>query len=230
VSALVDKVRSRGYWDVVIRPEVYEHDRIPYSQLDEIVAAVVVRMRGWPVPLFDYRQDVVRGRDWVGQDIDADLLGHYEAWRFHRSGQFNHLRAVGADWRGSARISPGSAASGEIIEVWEVLFYLTEIFELAARLALSAAGNETMTIEAGLHGLGSRRLVVGQHNRTEFLQPYRASHDDLTQRVTVSREELVAEPRGRAVDMAHEFFVRFGWKPSRDQLTEHQRELTERDS
>lgn len=228
MSELIDKVRSRGYWEVVIRPEPYEENRVPYAELDEILVAAVVRMRGWPVPFVDPREEPMRGENWIGQDVDAQVVGNYEAWRFYISGQFNHLRAVDADWRHSAEIRPSPPPDEKVIEVWEILFYLTEVFELAARLALSPAGDETMTIDVGLHGLDDRGLIVGQHNRAEFFAPRRTSQNDLRQRVTASREDLVSKPREYAVDMAHEFFVRFGWKPSRDQLVEHQRELIDR--
>lgn len=228
VSEFIDKIRSRGCWEVVIRPEAYKEDRLAYGQLDDIVGAAVVRMRGWPVPFIDHRQERVLGDNWIGQDIDAQMVGQYEAWRFYTSGQFNHLRAVDADWRESAEPSSARPRDGKVIEVWEILFYLTEVFEVATRLAFGPAGDETMAIDVGLHGLSGRGLIVGQPGRAEFFQPYRASQGDLRQRKTVSRGDLLAEARAYAVDMAHEFFLRFGWKPSRDQLAEHQRELTDR--
>ena len=228
MSKLLDKIRSRGYWEVVIRPEAYEEHRVAYGQLDEIIVAAVVRMRGWPVPFFEHREQPMRGKNWIGQDVDSQVVGHYEAWRFYTSGQFNHLRAVDADWRHSAEISPAPPRDEKVIEVWEILFYLTEVFELAARLALGPAGDKTMTIGVCLHGLDGRGLIVGQRHRAEFFHPYRTTQNDLRQRVTVSREDLVANPREYTVGMAHEFFVRFGWKPARDQLADHQRELTDR--
>lgn len=227
MSEVIDKIRSRGYWEATIRPEPYDEHRLPYEQLDEIVVAAVVRLRGWPVPFVDHREQFLRGENWIGQDIDAQVVGHYEAWRFFRSGQFNHLRGIGSDWRDSAEIAPSPPRHEKAIEVWEILFYLTEIWELAARLAVGSAGDETMTVDVQLHGLDGRGLIVGQRNRAEFFEPYRTSQNDLRQRLTVKREDLFAKPRDYAVDMAYAFFVRFGWKPARDQLVEHQRELTD---
>jgi hypothetical protein len=227
MSELVDKVRSRGFWDVVVCPAVYETERVAYADLDDLLLSAVVSMRGWPVPYLDNREALIHGDTWIGQDIDASLVGHYEAWRFYTSGQFNHLRAVDADWRREAELMPTPTPPGKVIEVWEILFYLTEVFELAARLALSPAGDNEMTLRVGLHGLAGRGLIVGQPNRAEFFEPYKTGEDSLERNLTILRKDLVAEPRGLAVDMASEFFARFGWQPPRKQLLEHQRELTD---
>ena len=112
--------------------------------------------------------------------------------------------------------------------MWEILYYLTEVFELASRLALSPAGDEHMVISASLHNLQGRRLVVGQPHRVPFSQSYAAHAPSLSRDVTLSRERLIGEARKEAVDMAREFFLRFGWKPSVEQLADFQRDLTER--
>jgi hypothetical protein len=228
VSDVVDTIRSAGFWDVKIRPQNFKEGRVRYADLDELIASTQVSMRGWPVPMIATREPLLRGQTWVGQDVDASMVGHYEAWRLYTSGQFNQLRAIGADWRHLDQIAQVPKPAEPYVEVWEILFYLTEVFELATRLALSAAGDEAMSVEVGLHGLDRRGLIVGQSNRAEFFEPYRVNLDDLESARRISREELVAEPRELAVDMAHEFFLRFGWKPAKEQLADHQRELTDR--
>jgi hypothetical protein len=229
MSELTDKIRSRGHWNVVIRPAAFVPDRLPYEHLDEIIPSVQVRMRGWPVPYADFgRRDLLRGDDWVGQDVDAEVVSMYEAWRFFMSGQFTHLRAVSADWRAGSEATRTPEGLDSVIEVWEILFYLTEVFELASRLALGPAGAESMVITATLEGLEGRGLVVGQARRMEFFEPYRSAVRSLTRELELPREKLVAEGRVAAAEMAREFFLRFGWKPSLDQLLDWQRELTEK--
>lgn len=225
MSELTEKVKSRGHWDVTVRPAAFDPERLPYAKLDEVIEGAVVRLRGWPVPFIDARKQHKREQDWIGQDNSAEVVDHYEAWRFFMSGQFNHLRAVSADWRTGKEATRAPQGFDSAIEVWEILFYLTEVFELATRLALSEAGDESMTLEIALRNLGKRALVVGQRNRAEFIEPYPAPLNDLTRTLTTAREKLVAESRNLAVEVSHDFFVRFGWKPPLEQLREHQQEL-----
>ena len=117
MSELTEKVQSRGHWNVVIRPAAFVEDRVRYEQLDEIIPSIAVRMRGWPVPYTNYdRRDLLRGDDWVGQDVDAENVSHYEAWRFFTTGQFSHLRAVSVDWRRQNWTSATGQESDSVIE------------------------------------------------------------------------------------------------------------------
>lgn len=225
MSDVVDRVQSRGHWDVVIRPDVFVSERVAYSTLEDTVESLAVRFRGWPVPFVDRREQPLRGKDWVGQDIDAAMVSHFEAWRFFTSGQFNHLRAISADWREGRERTAVPDGYASVVEVWEILFYLTEVFELAARLALSAAGGDPMVVRANAVALGNRALVVGQATRAEFVEPYRVP-TELSRELRLGRDELVSRPRELAVELAQEYFARCGWRPSLEQLAEHQGELT----
>lgn len=235
MSEVTDKIRSKGYWDVNIRPQTFDDQRVGYEALDDVLESVAVSFRGWPVPAIDPRRQTLHGDDWIGQDIDATVVSHYEAWRFFTSGQFNHLRAISADWRTGSepsyvdppRVEYPPEGFRSSIEVWEILFYLTEVFELAARLSLSTAGDEVMTISVRLEAGEQRGLIVGTPRRVPFDRPYGPPPGTIRRDATLPRERLVAEPRTLAVEMARELFLRFGWKPSHEQLADWQRELVE---
>ncbi len=109
--------------------------------------------------------------------------------------------------------------------MWEILYYMTEIFELAARLALGPARDDWMAVSARLAQLGRRGLVVGQSTRVEFSAPYGPPPNQIDMEVVLPRDRLVAEGRNEAVALAREFFLRFGWRPSVEQLSAHQEEL-----
>jgi len=227
MSELTDKIRSRGHWDVAIRPEPFNENRVPFEELEDRVIKVAVRFRGWPVPFYDHREQPLRGEHWVGQDIDAAIVSHQEAWRYFTSGQFVQLRSVSADWREGNEATFVPEGFAAVIEVWEILFYLTEVFELATRLLLGSGG-ERVTINVKLHGLENRGLVVGDSGRSSFFEPYRSTVESLENSVSLNRDALVAGNREQAVEMARFFLVRFGWKPATELLTDYQRELIER--
>lgn len=228
VSEVLDKVRSRGYWDVTIRPEPYIGNRVAYDALDDLLMRASVRLRGWPVP-YIHPGEYERGDNWIGAEVDAGIVDLYEAWRFFESGQFNHLRAISADWdsgRGSTRVPAGFDS---VIEVWEILYYLTEVFELAARLSLTSAGDARMTVSVRLSGLRDRALVMGypHYEVAGFPVPPRSSVAELSNSATLERDQLVAKTRELAVEWARYFFIRFGWKPEMSVLARLQRKLEE---
>jgi hypothetical protein len=229
MTELTNKIRSKSYWDTAILPEPYKRDRYLYETLEGVIGRASVSMRGWPLPFINDRESVEHGDDWIGQGWDNEEFGHIEAWRFFMSGQFNQLRAVGADWRTGdmATRVPVDFECASVIEVWEILFYVTEVFELAARFTMGGPPAERTTIALRLHGLEDRALVVGAPNRSPFAVPYKATIPEFSQERTLTSDELLGDASGIAVDVAREFFLRFGWQPASEQLVEIQRELTE---
>jgi hypothetical protein len=228
MSEITDKVRSRAYWEVAIMPEPFDADRYEYGTLDGALQRATVRLRGWPVPYVDHRVASLRGANWIGQDIDATTVDHYEAWRFLTSGQFIQLRSVSADWRtgDAAPAIPTMFDYERAIEVWEILYYLTEVFELAARLALGGPPQKETRITTHLYGMQERGLVVGQRNRSPFMTEYRMTIPDFQQTVTLSRDAIVGDAMQGAINMSRQYFMRFGWNPADEQLAEMQAELT----
>lgn len=216
-------IRTRGFWDVTIRPSTFE-DRLSLAELPETIRSSVVRLRGWPVPFVGGRHEERWGDDYFGQDIDARELGHFEAWRFYSSGQFAQMRSFGLDWE--TKVASTQPPDQTVLPVWEVVFYLTELFELASRLALSKAGGEQMVVEGSLNGVRGRRLIAGSPNRSGFDDDYVAGEQVIRFAFSGSRAEL-ASPRRLAVQEAQSILVRFGWRAQLAQLADYQDELTQ---
>lgn len=213
-------IKSRGHWLAIIRPEPFNPDRVPYTDLERILTAATVQLRGWPVPFIEYGQ-VLHGSDWIGGEGSEHSPGR-ESWRFYTSGQFAHLNVVGSDWGDGVAVPSGAAS---VIAVWEILFYVTEIVELATRLAVSAAGSDRMTVAMTLSGLENRELVVGHPRRAGFNRPMRTSTASHRVERSFDRAQLVAAPREHAAQMARGFFSRFGWDAPPDLLLGYQQEV-----
>jgi hypothetical protein len=81
--------------------------------------------------------------------------------------------------------------------VWEVLFYLTEVFGLASRFALTRAGAQTTTIDV-VRNAADRVLIPGEPGRMLW-ENYSAPSDEIRHTVTLDRDRLVAAAREEAV-------------------------------
>jgi hypothetical protein len=226
MSEISDKIESKNHWWIDVRPTRYQAGRVEHHLLESVLQALVVRMRGWPVPFIDDRLAVDHGDKWIGQDIDASTVDHYEAWRFFETAQFSQLRAVSASWRTGTEATSVPSGFDAAIEVWEILYYLTEVTLLAARLASDLLqSDDEVTIAAHLRIVESNTALVGGYRNRAPLRPYSAPANLLPRVITLTTEKLVGEPAAPAVELASQIFNRFGWNPTPQHLQILQREL-----
>lgn len=228
MSEILDAIRSRGYWQVLIRPAVFVRNRIEdISALFPIVRQASVQLRGWDYPHVDNDAPAIH-MDWVGQETRWEHV--LELWRMYQSGQFVHFSAFWEDWRDHSSFWPPEKGwePRKRFGVGETLFRLTEIFEYAARLSLSQAGDESMHISVTLKDLGGRILVADTPGRFPLRRAYKASISEFPLSMDLARPELVGDPRSHALRGATELFKRFGWEASPEVLKTWQAELGKR--
>lgn len=229
MNKVLDKIRTRGYWQVIIRPTVFVEKRIrDISLLEPILRKTFVQFRGWDFPHLDRQVQIERYEDAIGQELEWDLTLEY--WRFVQSGQFIHLSGLPIDWRDQSSLWPATKdrdwKSGVLLDVVDTVFRLTEIFEFSARLALTEAGHEQMHIEIGIYNLKNRRIWLNPHlGRMPFSLEYRTSMDKFIDPLDLKRTELAANPRQYALKYALELFKRFGWNASQEVLSGIQSDL-----
>ena len=162
MSGLLEKTRTRGHWTVVIRPVEFVQARVEdVMDLRPILEKAVVRVRGWDFPHLGQEEEAEVGADWTSQETEWEH--HLEAWRFHQSGQFAHLSGIWEDWRDQSGWLPAWEGWqwGQRLPVVDTVHRFTEIFEFAARLALTKAGGDAMYVEASLKGLRRRNEITG---------------------------------------------------------------------
>ena len=206
----LDKIRTRGYWRVVIRPASFEEKHIPdYSDLFPIVEKNSVRLRGWYYPHVDTGRQPDTGADWVGQE--CDWKHQIEVWRLYQSGQFVHYFALAGEWRDRSDFWPPEPgwSHGKHIYYVNTIYSFVEIFEFAARLAQSPAGAGRMHVEIDLRNLKGRRLVAEDICHA-LSGDYRTNMPDWKYPWDGSQTDLIARPRELAATAAREFFARFG--------------------
>jgi hypothetical protein len=219
MSEITARIRSAGYWDVAIHPAVFNERRIPnVLDLYPIVQRSVVEVRGWDFPHLNRRADPVPHLDFI--QAETEWEHHAERWRFYQSGQFMMLRAMAYDWRDRSGWWPADERwqRGAQLGIGDALFTLWEIFEFAARLSNSPAGDDRMRIHIEVGGLRARALVVDDPRRVGFSMEHRAEVDTFPIDRVLSRTELMAGADPLAIAAARELFARFGRDLSPDLL------------
>ncbi|MBI2836194.1 MAG: hypothetical protein HYX85_00680 [Chloroflexi bacterium] len=223
---LLEKIRSRGHWRVVIRPGRFAEKRIQsISTLYPIIQKTSVNLRGWDFPHVDTHIKPHIDVDWVGQESEWEQF--WEIWRFYQSGQFVDLAGIPEDWRDQSKMLSADPKwkPGALLGIGDALFRFTEIFEFAARLSLTEAGDELVHIEVTINGLAGRKLWDDSHDRGRVYERYEASLQELPFKQELSRDELVGHPRELALKPATELFARFGWQADETVLRDIQKKL-----
>jgi hypothetical protein len=217
-TTVLDKIRSRGYWRVVIRPTTFQEHRVPnYANLFRIVEKNSVQLRGWDYPHIDHTRPPLRGDDWVGQEYDRE--DQVESWRIYPSGLFVHYFTMAGDWRDRSSWWPAEPGwrSGQEFYYLDTIFSLREIYEFAARLALSPASASPLRVEIDLQGLRGRRLTTTDREIAMF-GDYRTQVAGWTHHWEGAQTELIARPRELAALATQDLLARFGLNVSLETL------------
>ncbi len=129
------------------------------------------------------------------------------------------------DQRHSIPAALGYWRPGLIRWIGNTLFRFTEIFEFAARLAMTQAGNDIIRVEITVRNLEGRKLWVDSSSRMPIRYDYVASISEFPYQIELSRTELITAPRELALKPTTELFRRFSWDPSQDVLRDQQKKL-----
>lgn len=199
---------ERGHFDVAVRPTAYSSGRVLPVDLESFVSDNTVRLRGWPVPFVDYRTPRSRHGAWMGQDVEASVVPHEEAWRMCGSGQFMHRRVLASDLSASIELGASVADASGAVAVWDVLLYMVEVSELGARMA-TALDVATISFDVSLAGIAGRQLVSGNFNR-DLNGSYLISANELEATVVVNSARLLADTREVGVELAQQLLHQFG--------------------
>lgn len=225
MSDIIDKIKSRGYWKVVIRPTDYVEDRLDRSECRQTVLSHRVTFRGWDYP-HTRRGEISNGENFVEHTTDWEQF--VEWWRLYQSGQFVHLFGIHEDWaeRGGMGRTWVDADPGDVLRVLHALYQITEIFEFASRLASTKVLEDEAHLEITLTGLDGRTLTM-QPGRM-LRRGYTCEVDELPKAYTLSTEKLLGQSAELALKHAKWLFEGFNWhNVPLDVFREDQRKLIE---
>jgi len=220
VSGLTDKIRSRGYWEVLIHPATFKERRIPnIADLFPLVHRLSVTLRGWDFPHIDVQNLPMFGKDQVMQDVD--WKEYIEVWQMYQSGQFYYNGAMRYDWAEDVTgwvPKPPLYSEAKILGIGDTVARFTEVFRFASGFALSEAGDEEIYVSVGLGGLEGRYLWMDHYRGLPFRRGQRCSMKEYIQAQAFTRSELAADGDSIALDWAAEVIKRFGENPPRQAL------------
>ena len=208
-QTVLSKIRERGHWRVVIRPITFRKDRVEYGELFRIVEQNAVRLHTWDYPVVERDQETRNGVDWIEQDFQ--FQERLEVWRLYQSGQFVHYFPLAAEWR---ELSPyclpdPDLAPGRRVYFLNAIDSLREIYEFAARLSMSPAGDVEMFVETLMVSLQDRRLsTLSIYNPDGRI--FTTDQSTWERQWSGPRTELIARPRDLAAIATRDFFSRFG--------------------
>lgn len=211
----VDKIRSRGHWEFILRPVDFEPERIPgLLELKSLVAEHEVRLRGWYFPHLDER--VQLGLNHIETYVSFRELN--DAWRFYQSALYIALRGLSEDWIPEERswAETYDIRVGEKLGIRSALFQLAEVYEFAARLAQTGVFGDRLFLKVNLVGTAERSLFYWPNEDRWLRRDYRCSVPELPREQQFQVADFVGRAREYALDHFMWLMERFGFSPPRD--------------
>lgn len=226
-TGILEDIKSRGYWRVVIRPVQFIEDRIPtLSECEKIVEHSQVRHRGWYFPHIEPERPN-RFLDYI--EVGTEFRGYVkEIWRFYQSGQFVFLSGLIEDWIDDAKDMGFQSGMG--LAVKSTLYHLIEVYEFAARLAQRGVFADRLLVGVDLVGTKGRRLFSWK--ATEIFEwglerAYECSVPDLPRQTVFGTTDFIA--RSREYSRQHFMWIveRFGYEPQEAMVRREQERFFE---
>lgn len=218
-TAVLERVRSRGYWRVHFRPLAPGGELAGPAKCVGIVERASVSLRGWDyphVPSFNHAHDVAMLNDSV--EAVTDSHRHKEYWRMFESSQFIHCRALQEDWADNDPWATGLIHDPlTVLGITMTTWLLAEVFEFLARLAGDGLYAEGVDVSISLHRTKGRKLWVDGPERAPLASERAADVDVITYKRQLRNEE-VFDQKVRAAQVALHIFQRFRFMPPEAQI------------
>ena len=232
-KTIICTIKTRGYWEVDLRPIEQKEDR--FESIPDCIKKVsesVVRLRGWPYPLYLENKASPYPMD---KRIEAcgDFGGYKEYWTMFLSGHFYHIFGCREDWlkEETSIFGPSSYSNiqpGTVLEFLSTLYSVTEIFEFAMRLSQKKVFGNGVRIKVSLSGMEGRKIgSFDIRRRIPNALICKSPKIDFEKRVSV--EELLGQGHKIALESAIHIFSMFSWfNVNQEVLKEEQRKFLEK--
>jgi len=211
---LLDKIHSKGYWRVLIRPTQYKKERIP--SLDDCIRMMqeaTLSLGGWNYPHSDFN-NLRNGQNYI--ESTTEFLHYNEFWRLYQSGQFiNHFSMV-EDWQQDVSTIFGNKIKPldfKGLEINSIIYKLTEIIEFTSRLAIKEVFGDAIEINIELFDTEYRKLFFW--NSSRFLsQNHICNNPKISIKRTYSINQIIGNSTEIAMNLALYIFEKFNFNTS----------------
>ena len=207
---LLEKIHSKGYWRIVIRPTIFDKERIPtLTKCREIIDDAVVRLRGWDYPYFDNSQ-IINNVDSIA--IGVEFMHHIEFWKFFQSSQFVHHFACYEDHLEKPKFPSYKmdTTSGKYLSILSTLYSITEIFQFISRLISKEILIPKVEVTIGLYDMKDRQLFFGEQSRY-LRKAYISNIPEIIFNKTYISEQVLTSAAELAMEATIWVFERFNW-------------------
>ncbi len=232
---LFDKIRSTGYWEVTIRPDGFNSEKIDsLSNCRELLQNSIVSLRGWDYPHIE-AHIITNGQDYIEHKTDYTdhpNFGYVEYMRLYQSAQYYHIFALREDYSNLSEkvlLLPmqSPSPSGRYMSILSTVYTLTEIFAFASKF-YSQIDCTSIKIKIELHGMADRQLFFYDSSR-DLRRDYRSAIPDIEYEKIILKEELIATFDKLALNSTAYIFERFNWNISSPMMfSEEQKKFLER--
>ena len=226
MKAAIAEIKSKGYWQMIIRPVTYKPDRIKDKlAIVDALDSINVSLRGWSYPHIDRQQAPIIEQTLVGQITHWTYF--YECWMMIMSGQFFHVAGMRHDQGATVQTSPFTEipAGTKVLGVGDTLFRMTEIVLFGTRFANMFAKGEGVDLELEVGGLEARHLVVDDPGRAGFDRYVSRSRTPFKRTIRLSEDASTEEVLATARKLAAELFELFGCRLADQVLAEWQSQI-----
>jgi hypothetical protein len=229
---LVELIKSRGYWEVDIRPDEPSRNRFEsISDCFNKVRESVVSLRGWDYPHHGPEPPPYA----MNKRIESveNWADHKEYWTMFLNGHFYHLFGCIEDWQAEdisifGRTKYHDISPMTVLDFLNALYSVTEIYEFSIRLAQKNILGRRVRIKITLFGTKERK-IFSFDSRRFIPRDFMCREESISFDKSMSIEELIGRGHEIALETTIGILEVFNWlNPSREMLREEQRKFLER--
>ncbi len=213
---ILDKIKTKGYWEIEIRPVKFLGDKLERAKCQSLVKESQIDLRGWPYPFVSNKIEEF----YLGQNCAVGLVNHdnyAEIWKMFQSGQFKHYVPFWEDWEPSIRWYTGFTTSFDETKPKKVkgidmtTYTITEIFKFASNLAEKQTFDDNVRISLKLHNTFERSLATSEPYRMLY-KDYKCMMDSITFEKIYAVNDLIKNFADLAIKTTIEIFHSFNWQ------------------